>query len=77
MSLKPIKPLLGKPQGSLLRFYHTLSPILVGLTGFLAPFSPKLEAGVLGRQGLMGRLADGAEDVCGGVWFHVTSVGEY
>jgi len=67
----------GKPQGPLLRFYQTISPALVGLTNHLAPFSAKLEAGVQGRRGLMKRLADVAEDVRGGVWFHVTSVGEY
>lgn len=77
MSLKPLGTPAGKPQGSLLRFYQTLSPVLVGLTGFLAPFSPKLEAGVRGRLGLMKRLAGVAPAVQGGVWFHVTSVGEY
>jgi len=66
-----------KPRGSLLRLYHTISPALVGLTDRLAPFSAKLEAGVEGRQGLMDRLAEVASSVRGGVWFHVTSVGEY
>ncbi len=77
MTLKPFDPQQGKPQGSLLRFYHTISPMLVGLTSFLAPYSAKLEAGVKGRQGLMQRLADIAPQVRGGVWFHVSSVGEY
>lgn len=67
----------GKPQGPLLRFYQTISPALVSLTNHLAPFSAKLEAGVRGRQGLMKSLTDVAPKVRGGVWFHVTSVGEY
>ncbi len=66
-----------KPQGALLRLYHTLSPALVGLTHQVAPFSPKLNAGVRGRQDLMQKLAEVAPAVRGGVWFHVTSVGEY
>ncbi len=67
----------GQPRGTLLRFYQTVSPALVGLANRLAPFSAKLEAGVAGRQGLMKRLAEVAPDVRGGIWFHVTSVGEY
>ena len=77
MSLKRFNPQAGKPQGSLLRLYHTISPALVVLAHRLTPFSAKLEAGVEGREGLMERLAEVASSVRGGVWFHVTSVGEY
>ena len=65
------------PPGHLLRLYRSLSPFLVGLVPPLAHYSPKLQAGVLGRQGLMNRLAEASPKVRGGVWFHVTSVGEY
>ncbi len=65
------------PQGMVLRLYHTVSPALVALSSRLAPFSAKLEAGVRGREGLMQRLTASAPSVRGGVWFHVTSVGEY
>ena len=68
---------LGRPRGHLLRFYQTISPALVGLTNQLASFSPKLETAVLGRRNLMQKLAEIAPRVRGGVWFHVTSVGEY
>jgi 3-deoxy-D-manno-octulosonic-acid transferase len=67
----------GRPRGTLLRFYETLSPLLVSLAKQLSPFIAKLETGVSQRQGLMDRLAASAEKVRGGVWFHVTSVGEY
>lgn len=70
-------PASGRAQGALLRLYRTLSPALVGMTRGLAPFSAKLARGVAGRQGLMERLTASAESVRGGVWFHVTSVGEY
>ncbi len=66
-----------KAQGLLLRLYQTASPALVNLTNTLAPFSAKLNLGVQGRQGLMQRLRNKAAGVRGGVWFHVTSVGEY
>ena len=73
---------LGKPSaprkpGSLLRIYRALSPALCAATRLAGPLSAKLAQGNAGRQGLMDRLAAGAERVKGGVWFHVTSVGEY
>jgi len=61
----------------LLGFYETLSPLAESLLPFAARFSEKLAAGVAGRQGLMARLAASADTVRGGIWFHVTSVGEY
>ncbi|PID81885.1 hypothetical protein CSA17_00210 [bacterium DOLJORAL78_65_58] len=65
------------PRSLLLRLYRGASPALANLVGQLAPFSPKLAAGVQGRQGLDARLAEAAPRLRGGVWFHVTSVGEY
>lgn len=65
------------PPGHLLRLYRSLSPVLVGLVPQLGHYSSKLQTGVTGRQGLMDRLAASADRVRGGVWFHVTSVGEY
>lgn len=66
-----------KRPGTTLSLYRAFSPVLQGLVPFAARFSPKLEAGLQGRQGLMARLAERAPTVRGGVWFHVTSVGEY
>ncbi len=63
--------------GPALRFYRSLSPVLAGLTPLLAPFNPKLAEGVAGRRGLLRRLLANTATVRGGVWFHVTSVGEY
>jgi 3-deoxy-D-manno-octulosonic-acid transferase len=63
--------------GMLLGLYRGLSPALCGATRMAGPLSAKLAAGISGRKGLMDRLAAGAEKVRGGVWFHVTSVGEY
>jgi 3-deoxy-D-manno-octulosonic-acid transferase len=63
--------------GLALRLYRNLSPVLAGLPGVLAPFSPKLAEGVAGRRGLLRRLLSESPAVRGGVWFHVTSVGEY
>lgn len=63
--------------GSMLRFYRGLSPLLAGVARMAGPLSPKLAQGIAGRKGLMERLAAGAPKVTGGVWFHVTSVGEY
>ncbi len=65
------------PLGYPLRLYRNLSPALCGLVPAAAPFVPKLAAGLHGRKGLMERLLAGAARVRGGVWFHVTSVGEY
>jgi 3-deoxy-D-manno-octulosonic-acid transferase len=62
---------------TLLRLYRSLSPTLAALTPQAAQFSAKLQAGVAGRQGLWDRLTASAETVRKGVWFHVTSVGEY
>ncbi|MCP4292034.1 MAG: hypothetical protein GY780_09415 [bacterium] len=63
--------------GPLLRLYQTISPALVGMIPHFALFSTKLDQGVSGRQGLMQRLKDKAHLVRNGLWFHVTSVGEY
>jgi 3-deoxy-D-manno-octulosonic-acid transferase len=63
--------------GPLLRLYRGISPLLAGAARLAGPLSPKLAQGIEGRQGLMDRLASGAAKVRGGVWFHVTSVGEY
>lgn len=61
----------------LLRLYRSLSPVLAGLAPQAAPFVAKLHTGIEGRRGLWERLAPAADRVRGGVWFHVTSVGEY
>ncbi len=63
--------------GPALRFYRNVSPVLAGLPPLLAPFFPKLAEGVAGRRGLLRRLLAASATVRGGVWFHVTSVGEY
>jgi 3-deoxy-D-manno-octulosonic-acid transferase len=63
--------------GSVLRLYRGLSPLLAGAVKLAGPLSSKLAQGIEGRAGLMDRLAAGADRVRGGVWFHVTSVGEY
>ena len=63
--------------GPALRFYRSISPVLAGLVPLAAPFSAKLAAGVAGRRGLLRRLLNATATVRGGVWFHVTSVGEY
>jgi len=65
------------PHSLLLRLYQGASPALDHLAGQLAAFSPKLAAGVRGRTGLDDRLAGAAPRLMDGVWFHVTSVGEY
>ncbi len=66
-----------KAPGYHLRLYRTLSPLLAGMLPQWAHRHPKLAAGVAGRQGLWDRLQASAPRVRGGVWFHVTSVGEY
>ncbi len=63
--------------GLLLGLYRGLSPALCAATRLAGPLSGKLAAGIAGRRGLMDRLEAGADKVRGGVWFHVTSVGEY
>ena len=63
--------------GAALRLYRGFSPLLCAVAGWAGPLSEKLDAGITGRRGLMDRLAGGADRVRGGVWFHVTSVGEY
>jgi len=63
--------------GFLLGLYRGLSPALCAATRLAGPLSPKLAEGIAGRRGLMDRLTAGAPVVRGGVWFHVTSVGEY
>jgi 3-deoxy-D-manno-octulosonic-acid transferase len=66
----------GRP-GGLLQIYRTLSPLLCRAVPLAGRWVPKLAAGVAGREGLMPRLLAAAPKVRGGVWFHVTSVGEY
>jgi len=63
--------------GTALSLYRGLSPLLARAAGWAGPLSAKLAEGIAGRKGLMDRLEAGAERVRGGVWFHVTSVGEY
>lgn len=75
MSNRALHPAAGL--GPTLRFYRNVSPVVAGLLPLLAPFSPKLAAGVAGRRGLLRRLLAASATVRGGVWFHVTSVGEY
>lgn len=65
------------PTGPALRLYRALSPLLAAATPLAARFSAKLARGVEGRRGLMERLLAAAPHLRGGVWFHVTSVGEY
>ncbi len=65
------------PQDWTLRLYRALSPALARAVPLAAAASEKLAAGVAGREGLDARLAAAAPAVRGGVWFHVTSVGEY
>jgi 3-deoxy-D-manno-octulosonic-acid transferase len=67
----------ARPPGLLLRLYGGLSPALWNLASTAAAFDAKLARGVRGRLGLAERLAAHADRVRGGVWFHVTSVGEY
>jgi len=67
----------ARPPGALLKLYSGLSPALWNLAGTAGAFDAKLARGVAGRQGVMNRLAAAAETVRNGVWFHVTSVGEY
>ena len=66
-----------KPAGKTLRIYQALSPALCQAAHLVGPFSAKLAEGLSGRQGLMERLLAAAPKIRGGVWFHVTSVGEY
>lgn len=63
--------------GPLLRLYRALSPVLAAAAPLAASFSSKLARGTDGRRGVMDRLLAAADRVRGGVWFHVTSVGEY
>ncbi len=71
-------PSLGQPRtGFMLGLYRGLSPALCSATRLAGPLSAKLAEGIAGRRGLMDRLTAGAPLVRGGVWFHVTSVGEY
>jgi 3-deoxy-D-manno-octulosonic-acid transferase len=78
MTPRETNPSVPEPHtGLLLRLYHGLSPALCSATRLARPFSAKLAAGIAGRRGLMDRLAAGAAKVRGGIWFHVTSVGEY
>jgi len=67
----------AKPAGASLRLYRSLSPALCRAARLAGPFVPKLAQGLAGRQGLMKRLLTAAPQVRHGVWFHVTSVGEY
>jgi len=78
--MNPPKPDHSVPLGHtgfLLGLYRGLSPVLSAATRLAGPLSPKLAEGIAGRRGLMDRLTAGAPLVRGGVWFHVTSVGEY
>jgi len=76
MSLPEHESVVRAP-GPWLRLYRHLSPALCSMVPLAARFSQKLARGVDGRRDLMNRLAAGAGKVRGGVWFHVTSVGEY
>ncbi len=67
----------GTRTGFLLGLYRGLSPALCAATRLAGPLSPKLAEGIAGRRGLMDRLTEGAALVRGGIWIHVTSVGEY
>jgi 3-deoxy-D-manno-octulosonic-acid transferase len=66
-----------KRPGLMLSLYRALSPLLVRSVPVAARFSPKLQQGVQGRRAIMERLLSQADRLRGGVWFHVTSVGEY
>jgi len=65
------------PPGYSLRLYRNLSPALCRAAQLAGPFVPKLAVGLTGRHGLMKRLLTAAPRIRGGIWFHVTSVGEY
>lgn len=67
----------ARAPGLSLRAYRALSPALAAATALAAPFLPKLREGLAGRRGLDARIAAAAAQARGGVWFHVTSVGEY
>ncbi len=67
----------ARAPGLSLRVYRALSPALAAAARLAAPLLPKLREGLAGRQGLEARVADAAARAEGGVWFHVTSVGEY
>ncbi|MBK8165745.1 MAG: hypothetical protein IPK64_07225 [bacterium] len=67
----------ARPPGLSLRAYRALSPALAATTTLAVPFLPKLREGLAGRRGLDARIAAAAAQAQGGVWFHVTSVGEY
>ena len=71
----PIAPV--NRTGFLLGLYRGLSPVLCSAARLAGPLSPKMAEGIAGRRGLMDRLTAAAPIVRGGVWFHVTSVGEY
>lgn len=66
-----------QPVGPLLNLYRLISPLAARALPLLARVSTKLKTGVQGRQGLAARSAAVADQVRTGVWFHVTSVGEY
>jgi len=66
-----------RPPSWPLRLYRGTATAVGAAVNVLAPFSAKLAAGLAGRRGLMGRLVAAADEVRGGIWIHVTSVGEY
>ena len=62
----------------MLGLYNTLLPIARVVVRGLAPFHPKLRAGLAGRRGWRARYAAlGAQHAGNVVWLHSTSVGEY
>ncbi len=75
--MNPPEAKIFRPPGPWLRLYRTVSPVLCQAVKLVAPFSPKLAAGMAGRRGLMERLTAAAPRLQGCIWFHVTSVGEY
>lgn len=65
------------PRQPTLKIYRAVAPAAAWFVERLAPFSAKLQKGLLGRRGLQQRLLERAEDLNGCLWFHAASVGEY
>jgi 3-deoxy-D-manno-octulosonic-acid transferase len=63
--------------GALLSLYRTVAPAAVRLAPLLRSRIPKLDAGLAGRDGVMGRLLTASDRLQGCLWIHASSVGEF